>query len=367
MTQETKSKRAPVRPTVVGTGLVALDVVVSADKSQPVRHWAGGTCGNVLVALSYLDWIAKPVARLGNGKATELLLADFRRWRLTESFIRVEADGSTPVIVERISKDAAGRPKHSYSWRCRECGAAFPGYKPELVTVAEEIAPKVKHARVFFFDRASAGALTLARAAAAAGALVVFEPCGIGNPLLFRQAWEVAHVVKYSHERLSDFSEMNVGSSPDLVIETLGDAGLRFRRKKTDKRLGKWIELGALPIQGFKDAAGAGDWCTAGILSQVAVGGLAGFSNVSEQYLLEAVRYGQALASWNCRFEGARGGMYAVTKQQFRKQVAEILAGTGHLLPLDQHVATQPFDSGSFCRICEPPAGKTRPKPRRVR
>lgn len=368
MTQQRKGNGHSVRPIVAGTGLVALDAVVSANKSTPVRYWAGGTCGNVLIALSYLGWTAKPVARLGTGGATELLLADFRKWRLSETFVRTETDGSTPVIVERISKDASGQPRHSFSWRCTECGAPYPGYKPELVTVAETIAPRLKKTNVFFFDRVSAGALALARAAAEAGALVVFEPCSIGNPILFRQAWEVAHVVKYSHERLSDFPEMTVESSPRLIIETLGDAGLRYRRRSSSNKAGKWVELKALPIYDLKDAAGAGDWCTAGVLSKIAAQGLAGFSKVTDQSLAEAMRYGQALASWNCRFEGARGGMYAVTKAQFRAQVDEILSGTANLIPVDQAVAVQRLASSSFCSLCEPSsAGRSRAKARKAR
>lgn len=367
MTKTTTNSRTSSRPTVVGTGLVALDAVMSADASIPVRYWAGGTCGNVLIAMRYLGWTAEPVARLGTGNSTDLLLADFRRWKLSERFVRVEPDGSTPVIVERIRKDANGQPKHSFSWRCTECGAPFPGYKPELATVAEEIGPKMKKTSVFFFDRLSAGALVLARAASAAGAVVVFEPCSIGNQLLFRQAWEVAHIVKYSHERLSEFPEMDVESSPRLVIETLGDAGLRYRRRKTGNRPAQWVELKSLPVDELRDTAGAGDWCTAGLLSKVATKGFAGFSAMSDEHVSDAIRYGQALAAWNCRFEGARGGMYAMSKPQFEKQINEILSGNSKVLSASQIVSTDTADSSSFCRVCEVSVKQIRRSTKRAR
>lgn len=41
--------------------------------------------------------------------------------------------------------------------------------------------------------------------------------------------------------------------------------------------------------------------------------------------LEEAMKFGQALASWNCGFEGARGGMYDQTRSQFRTSVGTIL------------------------------------------
>ncbi len=42
------------RPTVMGTGLIALDVVVSDQRLGDRRVYAGGTCGNVMAILSYL-------------------------------------------------------------------------------------------------------------------------------------------------------------------------------------------------------------------------------------------------------------------------------------------------------------------------
>ena len=40
------------RPEVLGTGLIAIVLVVGPDPGTPVRSWAGGTCGNVLSILS---------------------------------------------------------------------------------------------------------------------------------------------------------------------------------------------------------------------------------------------------------------------------------------------------------------------------
>lgn len=367
MNKKSIVQKSRTAPTAVGTGLLALDEVIGVDKSTPVRHWAGGTCGNVLIVLRYLGWTSKPVARLEPGDATDLLLADLRRWGVSKKFIRVEPTGSTPIIVQRILRSPSGTLRHSFSWRCPDCGAPFPGYKAELATVAEKLVPKLKNTQIFFFDRVSAGAIVLAKAAADAGALVVFEPSGIGNPILFRQAWELAHIVKYSHERLSDFQEMNVRSNPRLIVETLGDAGLRYRLWMAGQRAGRWIESKAIPIDDLKDSAGAGDWCTAGILSKIAISGLKGFSKSTDEQLAAAVRYGQALASWCCRFEGARGAMYAVTKPQFDKQVKEILFGAPVQLRVIKSTSKPLADSAGFCRQCDQTPGTVQTKASRAR
>ena len=353
MNRKSTRKRQSTQPLAVGTGLLALDEVTSADRSTPVRYWAGGTCGNVLIALRYLSWNTQPIARLADDRATELLLNDLRRWRVSERFIRVEEDGSTPIIVHRITKDSEGRMKHSFSWRCASCGARYPGYKPELVTVAESIVPKLKNVSVFFFDRVSAAAIALAKSAAEHGALVTFEPSSIGNPILFRQAWEISHVVKYSHERLSDFPELDVQSNPRLLIETLGDSGLRYRWRTPRRRTDTWVESKALSVDGVRDTAGSGDWCTAGLLSKIAANGFKGFSKSTEQQIAEAIRFGQALAAWNCQFEGARGGMYAVSKKQFERQISELLSGSGKVIPATTDNGLKSSSASGVCKVCE--------------
>ena len=55
---------------------------------------------------------------------------------VSTQFISVSDDGSTPVIVERIVTGAGGIPRHSFSWRCPECGSQFPGFKAVLASAA---------------------------------------------------------------------------------------------------------------------------------------------------------------------------------------------------------------------------------------
>jgi sugar/nucleoside kinase (ribokinase family) len=321
----TKERSAMERPTILGSGLLALDIVTSDISGASPQHWAGGTCGNVLIALAYLGWQSQPVARLKSGPAAERILHDLKQWGVSDQFVSVAEDGSTPVIVEKITKGSGDIPRHSFSWRCPECGSQFPGFKPVLTSVAEEIAQNHGQPKVFFFDRATPGAMLLAKSCAKQGALIVFEPSSIGNPVLFRQAWEVSHVVKYSHERLSELPEIGVEGGPRLQVETLGEAGLRYRKVKPSGRGGRWSELRAFSVDVIRDTAGSGDWCTAGLVDRAGRDGASGLFNLSDDELQSAFRYGQALAAWNCGFEGARGGMYSVDPATFKRQVRRIL------------------------------------------
>ena len=137
----------------------------------------------------------------------------------------------------------------------------------------------------------------------------------------------LAHVVKYADRRLAGvLGVVGNDSAVLLEVQTLGDKGLRYRH-----RLGRgafsWMHLKAIPAPRLADTCGAGDWCTAGLITKAAVGGQEGFRRVGARGVRAALRYGQVLAAWNCGFEGARGGMYAVSETAFTSQITGMLNG----------------------------------------
>ena len=77
-------------PTIIGTGLVALDVVLRRTGSSPPRFWAGGTCGNVLAILGFLDWKPVAVARLRPDSAGQRVVEDLKRWNVDMRYACVE-------------------------------------------------------------------------------------------------------------------------------------------------------------------------------------------------------------------------------------------------------------------------------------
>jgi len=317
------------RPTILGTGLITLDVILGADGNRGPWLCTGGTCGNVLTIMSYLGWQAFPVARLNGDAASRHVEEDLKRWEVHLDHARTTPGSRTPIVVHRIFKTPEGLPFHRFSWTCPNCGAWLPGYRPVLASAARSIAERLASPKVFFLDRVSRAALLLAKACIAKGALVFFEPSGLGEPRLFREALGLAHILKYSNERVRSLQGAGHGEGPVLEIETLGAEGLRYRSRIAGARTDGWERLEAYQVAELRDAGGAGDWCTAGILHGLAQNGLAGLTTIRRSQLEEALRFGQALAAWNCGFEGARGGMYAVDKPTFRRQVQSIISQGG--------------------------------------
>lgn len=314
---------------VVGTGLLTLDVVINADVRGVPRLYAGGTCGNVLTILSYLGWQSYPVARLNGDTASRRVLRDLKDWGVNVNFAKQPPRASTPIIVHQIRRGRDGTPSHKFTWTCPECGAWLPSYKAITSEAANKIAPRIKGPKVFFMDRVSRGILTLAETCAEKGALVVFEPAGTVEPKLFAEALAVSHILKYSHDRVHAFADLLKGDSkPALEIETRGREGLRYRSRLAGCPNLQWYNVAAYPVSGFKDSAGAGDWCSAGLIHALGQEGAAGFLTTDSTRLLNAIRLGQAMAAWTCEFEGARGGMYEVDKESFIAAIGEMLSET---------------------------------------
>lgn len=316
------------RPVAMGTGLIALDVVLTDRPNSGSRVWAGGTCGNVLAILAYLGWQAYPAATLGDDLAADTVISDLERFGVDIQFLNKSVKRHTPIVVEEI-RTKGSVPRHRFVWTCPNCGAWLPGYRALLATEARVLAKAMPIPNIFLFDRVSRGALELAQASAKQGAIVVFEPSGVRDDRLFQEAVDTCHILKYSYERLGHLHDLSY-PSPLLEIETLGSEGLRYRAKRGNRSSpSEWREMKAYTVEGLRDAAGAGDWCTAGILHALGTHGAPKFLQATKDEIEEGLSLGQALAAINCSYEGARGVMYDLSRGQLEDALIAIGDGKG--------------------------------------
>ena len=116
-------------PHIVGSGFVSLDVVVPEGDGDRVRLFAGGTCGNVLAALSLLGWESYPVAHLGDGPAAHYVRADLRSCGVRGDFLVAGPHGSTPVVVQQFVRDREGRRTHRFGPRRPRCSRLLAPYR----------------------------------------------------------------------------------------------------------------------------------------------------------------------------------------------------------------------------------------------
>lgn len=159
--------------------------------------------------------------------------------------------------------------------------------------------------KCFYFDRISPALLRLAEWVRREGGLVFFEPSSIGDEALFRRAIDTCHVLKYSDQRLGHVEDLADARQPALIVRTRGAEGLESRWR------GRWSQQCAFKAPEVIDAAGSGDWCSAGLIHVIGQAGAVMLPNLQKVEIERGLRLGQGLAALNCAHEGARGLMYA--------------------------------------------------------
>lgn len=332
---------APAIPTgIIAAGYAPLDII-----RYQGRRWysAGGTAGNVAAILGFLGWTSSLVADYGDDPAGRRVARDLQAANVSLQHVRFRAGHATPRLIHDI--DSTG---HRFSFRCPDCHRSFPMSRPLPLARAEELIEGNPSSDVFLFDRCNAGTLLLAEYFASQGSLVVYEPSRPVRPDWTRRALQAAHIVKYAADRdsgLADFAPHR----RQAWIATNGAAGIDYR---LGTGTGKRSPAFQYPVV---DAAGAGDWTTAGM-----VHALGGRKPGTMTELTGALHWAQALAAVSCGSPGARG--------LARQQNAEAVVQAAQFLQARQTAPnpTTPQTSKAYraprnvCKCCLQPQAPAR-------
>ena len=331
--------------TCTGSGLVVLDVILNGDSNNP-KFLAGGSCCNVLTILSYLGWNSIPIARLGKDTECDRIMEDIKKWGVNTKFIEMDSKISTPRIIEKIY--SGKNPRHGFSLRCAH-GKWLPDRKSFLLESLKQIENKIPPSKVYYFDRATPSSLLLAKQQKEKGALIVFEPPRLLDDKNFKSCIEISNIVKHCYDLKSNNNSLNMNIP--LEIQTMGEKGLRYRLNMLGQT--KWTEVPSFSVNNLVDAAGSGDWLTAGLIHELGQSG----SNwkITDKKLQNALRVGQCLAALNCHFNGARGLMYHISSAQLRKLVRDIItnkASIEKVLRINPTLKRTKTKLSSRCKIC---------------
>ncbi len=330
---------------------MALDVVRSEWRNGSEFRFAGGSCGNVLTILSFLGWNSSIVARIGQDLAGKELEGDLERWSVNTRMLIREESARTPVMFQRNFDDRAGHRQHRFSRYCSRCGEWAVRYRPVRLRELDAASAEIPSAEVFYFDRVAPGNLEMARKARAAGSLVVFEPSGVKEPRLFEECLRLAHIFKYSDARFDSHTDLVSAALVPVEIETRGEDGLRVTLRQKGS-IATSEDMPALPAPRLTDAAGSGDWCTAGLIHRL-VNERITADNLYDASadIVRALRFAQALSAMNCAFEGARGAMYQMSKDKLICHAAA-LAGGRHPKPSLTEANEQVIDGPQMENTC---------------
>lgn len=345
-------------PTCIGVGFIAADIVEGSSEEFVA---AGGSCGNVLAILAWLGWKTYPVSRMGHDWAAGVIRKDFNALGVQDKFLFEEPSVQTPIVIQRFVEDAKGTRVHRFSLACPECGGWLPRYRASTLVQATEVTESSVIPRTLYLDRVSPAALRIATWAKEKGALIFFEPSSIGDERQFQRAVDLCHILKFSDDRLGHMRDLREAQSPKIIIETRAEEGLRLRWR------GRWSDLAAFATPLFLDGAGAGDWCSAGLIHHLGTTGAGIIDTLQKPRLVTALRFGQALAAINCGFEGARGAMMAMTRTQLAKRLTTLATEKPEAPPEAEDLGTREGDiPRRLCATCSVLEKKDKVKKRKL-
>ena len=336
-------EKAKGGPLCIGSGFVALDIIQGKAGSFPA---AGGSCGNVMAILAWLGWKVRPSARLGADTAGDFIFGALQDVGVDPVHLLEDDAGSTPVVIQRFVEDVAGQRTHRFSLSCPDCGTWLPRFravtKKQIAPILDGPVPKA-----FYFDRVSPSSLDLASWTARSGGLVLFEPSSIGDERAFQLAIDTCHILKYSKDRLGHVPDLAAVKHPRLIVETCGADGLEVRWR------GRWSHLPAFRTPFFIDASGSGDWCSAGLIHQITWQSPSNWAELRKNDIDRALRIGQAMAAINCRFEGARGAMAALSSPySFNDALRAVVENPMKDIDLSHHHIDPPKPPAGLCKAC---------------
>ena len=285
----------PINVDVAGTGFAVLDRIYASD--EPPWQALGGSCGNVLVSLAMLERSVAPVLVLGADPVGDDLVSEFTEAGADTRYIFQRAGVASPVLAQKLDVEFG---QHTFSFICPETAEPYPRFRPiapEEVHKAESV---LSACSVFYTDRVSDGIVEAMETAAKGGAVVYFEPSGIGDQRLFARAVALATIVKCSSDRLGDLWGAVTLRDGAIAIVTRGADGLDISQS------GRTIRCPGQSAPVVRDTSGSGDMVTVGLIDWI----LAGHNHHGSPQLdeiLQGIAAGQRLAAANCAFAGARG------------------------------------------------------------
>ena len=300
---------------VVTTGYCPLDLVPEQAGNGYILS-PGGTCGNVSIILSQLGHLVTPVIAVGSDLRGDRIRSVMQERGVDTSEIVTNIGRKTPAVAQEILP--ATPSKHRFALRCPSCGRSFPRSSGVTLEKAELVAEKLHQSQCLFLDRATPASLRLAQMAASRGLLVMFEANHINPSSRNSAAAELSHIIKYS----SDVDDKTQKWTPsacartEVIVQTLGADGAKFRLRKTDRSWGKWIRLPHIVAPFIEDTAGAGDWCSSGILDELLRTRL--HRRFSKESVGRALQFGQALAAMSISFRGPQGLLSQASGTQIR-------------------------------------------------
>ena len=199
----------------------------------------GGTCGNIMCMLAHLGWLALPQVKLINTEEGQQIADSLKDYGCDLLYVTlIDKGGLSGMICTHRRSNKTG--EHELGLRSYgPNGSQFR--KVAELRVRDEVPAFVnalfETPDVYFFDHSEAGPRKIAEELRKRGSLIYYECENSKDWKKFIKSVEVAAIVKFSDENVSDLSFCNEYKDK-LFIQTQGAKGLQFKLRE-----GAWIHV----------------------------------------------------------------------------------------------------------------------------
>ncbi len=248
---------------ILGSGLICVDVVRNGSK---IKIMNGGSCANVISVLSQIGYDCS-IIREKYSDSFELFLSKTLTSLGVKELFYKKTKSITPRIIEEV------RPyQHCFYTICPNCGQKTLNLKLPKENDIVILEKCIKDFNVFYSDRTSSGIRMLMKKINDKSGIVVFEPNSFRNVTGLFETAAYADIIKFSKERIpfAIAEKLRVGNNQvKLLISTDGAQGLSFSYRTTGGKMSSWLTIPSAFQGPIIDTSGAGDWLTAGFLSEL--------------------------------------------------------------------------------------------------
>lgn len=248
---------------ILGSGLICVDVVHS---DTGIKIMNGGSCANVMSVLAQIGYDCSIVRERYSDFLEPVLSNTLSSLGVKEFFYR-KTKTKTPRIIEELYDT-----RHDFYTVCPYCGQRTLALKLPKEDDIRLVYDQINDMDVFYSDRASSGILMLMEWFNQKNGVVVFEPNSARNSKGLYFATACADIIKFSKERISYTIAERIRMNNDrakLIIYTDGAKGLLFAHRMLDGKMSDWLSVPSVFQGPVIDSSGAGDWLTAGFLSEL--------------------------------------------------------------------------------------------------
>lgn len=291
---------------ILGTGLICVDVIHTNSETKIMN---GGSCANVISVLCQIGFNCSVMREKYADSFDNFLSNTFSALGVNEVFYK-HTSSTTPRIVEELSQS-----DHIFFTRCPLCGEKTLNLRLPSENDLKSIICQIKDFDVFYCDRTSSGIRQVMRIMNEQNSIVVYEPNSARNVKGLIETAQYVDILKFSKDRIpvSLAEKIRTGNSRiKLIILTNGANGLSFSHRKKNGEMSDWISIPSPVKDPIVDSSGAGDWLTAGFLSELLKEQCTYLEQLYEQQkILKMLDCGMQYSQLCCSAIGAQGVFYS--------------------------------------------------------